>query len=278
VIGLRYDGSALSPLCCLGVAVSHACPAVAYDCEVSVRGKLASKPALTSFWDRTTWRDEYYARLMAAPMSELSAAQAAERTYCHVEEVAVGSLIEEASHIADLGCGTGRVTHAAVERFPLKSFIAIDLSQVQLDVYRDRLSVPARARVRFVRSPVSTMPINQGEIDLALFCNHTFGAIQGDDRLLTLDRVSHALSVYGRLVIVGFSNLDFVGDCYHNWGMSLVSVDPPTGRVQLTSHTSLWEAPETVAAQLRDRGFALQTELRFLLGYLQVFSLMGEAR
>lgn len=226
---------------------------------------------MSAFWDETLWRDEYYERLMALPASQLTPARAAEQEYCRIERRAVDRLIRRSGYVADLGCGTGRVTFAAAEEHPDKRFVGVDISQGQLDIYGRRLSPAARARVELVHASVSEMRLTPNTVDLALFCNHTFGAILGPDRRRSLAATTAALSPGGLLLIAGFSNLDLAPACYRNWGMELVSLDPATGLIELASHYSLWEPAEAVVAELEPHGLSLCDQTDFELGYLQVF-------
>jgi ubiquinone/menaquinone biosynthesis C-methylase UbiE len=226
-----------------------------------------------SFWDGTSWRDGYYERLLGSSLDRLTPAQRAERDYCLIERQAVKEMIVPAERIADLGCGTGRVTAAAIERYPGKRFFGADLSAAQLEVFRKRLSGPARSRVTLLTGPMSQLLLPDDSLDLALLCNHTFGALLGADREQILTLISRALRQGGKLLIVGFSNLDLARECYRNWGMNLVSIDDDTGLIRLESHYSLWESDVALCEQLRPYGFTVDRHESFDLGYLLSFEL-----
>jgi ubiquinone/menaquinone biosynthesis C-methylase UbiE len=241
---------------------------------------LAQKPQdqLEPFWDGTSWRDEYYERLNALPRTGLTDAQLAEQRYSRIEQRAVDKHIRGARQVADLGCGTGRVTWNAVEEYPHKMFAGVDLSGCQLDVFRRRLSAAARARVMLTQSSVAEMRLAPDAFDLALLCNHTFGAILGEERDRSLASIVDALAIGGILLIAGFSNLDLAPSCYENWGMSLVALDRRTGLVELAHHFSLWEAADAVVSQLVPYGLVLQTQQDFTLGYVQTYRLIRKPR
>jgi ubiquinone/menaquinone biosynthesis C-methylase UbiE len=241
---------------------------------------LVQKPdnQKSAFWDSTSWRDEYYEQLMAMSEGQISPAQAAEREYWRIETATVAELMTDASHIADLGCGTGRVTWQAVEEYPAKAFVGVDISPRQLHIFEHRLTSSARRRLTLIKTSVSDAPLACDSLDLALFCNHTFGAILGCDRTRSLSRIAKALVSDGLLLIAGFSNLDLAPECYRNWGIALVSLDLATGRVELANHISLWEPAQAVIPQMEQYGFSLRKQQDFELGYTQVFQLRDKKR
>jgi ubiquinone/menaquinone biosynthesis C-methylase UbiE len=210
---------------------------------------------------------------MKSSPAELAPAQVAEQEYCAIEKQTADKLMGHAARIADLGCGTGRVTAAAAERAPDKRFWGVDLSQGQLEVFRSRLSRSALGRVTLINSPISELSLTADSIDLAMFCNHTFGAILGKDRQRSLETISRLLRRDGTLLIVGFSNLTLASECYENWNMRLISIDHDTGLIELASHRSLWEPDTAIYLQLETFGFVQTYRRLFELGYLMAFKL-----
>lgn len=227
-----------------------------------------SREEFASFWDGTSWRDEYYERLTKTSPAELTRAQLAEREYCLIEARAVEGMIARAHRIADLGCGTGRVTVGAIERYPEKRFVGVDLSDGQLAVFRARLSSSASQRVTLINSSIADLSLPDGSIDLVLLCNHTFGAILSEERKRSLSIIARLLAEGGKLLIVGFSNLSLARECYKNWQMTLISIDERTGLIDLESHRSLWEPDSALLPQLERFGFSVSEHRRFTLGYL----------
>jgi SAM-dependent methyltransferase len=232
------------------------------------------RPGFAAFWDGTSWRDRYYDRLMQSSPAELTPAQVAEQEYCAIEKQTADKLMSRAAHIADLGCGTGRVSAATAERESGKKFWGVDLSQGQLEVFQNRLSRSALKRVTLINSSISELSLTAGSIDLAMFCNHTFGAILGEDREKSLETITHLLRRDGTLLIVGFSNLTLASECYENWNMPLISIDHDTGLIELESHRSLWEPDTALYPQLEPFGFVQTCRRLFELGYLIAFKLV----
>lgn len=223
------------------------------------------------FWNRTTWRDEYYARLADQSVAHSSPVQLAEKAYRDIEEEWVGLATDAADTVADLGCGTGRVTAPLVERFPGKRFIGVDLSWRQLEVFRDRLSPPARCRARLICRRMSSTRIESGAADLALLCNHTLGTTLDSDRAGTVAELTRILRPDGQLLVAGFSNLSLAPECYENWGIPLLTIDHSTRVVQLKHHRSHWQTAGSLAVELAAAGFRLMDQASFELGYVQVY-------
>ena len=140
-------------------------------------------------------------------------------------------------------------------------------------MFRSRLSQSALERVTLINSPISELSLVAGSIDLAMFCNHTFGAILGKDREKSLETISRLLKRGGTLLIVGFSNLTLASECYENWNMPLISIDHDTGLIELASHRSLWEPETAIHPQLEPFGFVQTHRRPFELGYLIAFKL-----
>jgi len=231
---------------------------------------------MSDFWDKTTWRDSYYETLLSMTPNQLTVAQTAEREYCEFERDAVARIVGRARRIADLGCGTGRATAHHVEQHTDKFFLGVDLSGLQLEKYRLRLSNEALSRISFVEAPIAHIPNSEPMVDAALFCNHTFGAIIGNERSDTLALLGRLMRTGGELLIAGFTNLALAPDCYTNWGMNLVSIDADTGLIELAKHYSLWEPAASVSDQLLQFGFALTEQTDFSLGYIQVYSRLND--
>jgi tRNA (cmo5U34)-methyltransferase len=76
----------------------------------------------------------------------------------------VASLPEKASHVLELGSGTGNLTLRLLERFPSTPIDVVDASVGMLDVLR--LRVPDHPRMRILNSPFENLDRPTGTYDL----------------------------------------------------------------------------------------------------------------
>ncbi|HET6438584.1 MAG TPA: class I SAM-dependent methyltransferase [Anaeromyxobacter sp.] len=75
--------------------------------------------------------------------------------------------IGEAETVVDVGCGTGNLTKALVERLDEKGrVIALDISEGMLQAARGKVQDP---RIAWHRADASSLPLGQGEADRVVF-------------------------------------------------------------------------------------------------------------
>jgi trans-aconitate 2-methyltransferase len=98
--------------------------------------------------------------------------------------------------VLDVGCGTGRLTEALLERLPAGRVLAVDLSINMLGVAREHLAARPAARVWFACAEATALPI-AGRAD-AVFSTATLHWVLDHDALF--QSVFRALKPGGRLV------------------------------------------------------------------------------
>lgn len=98
--------------------------------------------------------------------------------------------------VADVGCGTGRLTEKLLHRLPRGRVIALDLSGNMVHAAREHLAGTFGSRVEFVQADASALPL-AGTAD-AIFSTATFHWVLDHPRLF--GSVYRALAPGGRLV------------------------------------------------------------------------------
>jgi len=75
--------------------------------------------------------------------------------------------IDEAETVVDVGCGTGNLTKALVERLDEKGrVVALDISEGMLQAARGKVQDP---RIAWHRADASSLPLGQSEADRVVF-------------------------------------------------------------------------------------------------------------
>ena len=139
--------------------------------------------------------------------------------------------------VLDVGCGSGRITEALVQRLPQGRTIAVDESPSMVEAARRRLGVDADVRV------VDLLELELEEPVDAILSTATFHWISDHDRLFR--RLRGALSSGGRLVAQcgGEGNIDIL----RANGRSVLEQDP------YAEHLVGWRPPWNYAGAERTR-------------------------
>jgi trans-aconitate 2-methyltransferase len=100
---------------------------------------------------------------------------------------------DPAMRIADLGCGTGRLTRVLHERLDARETIGIDRSPKMLQEQQDQPTAPG---LRFEIGTIEEFPAGRGAFNL-IFSNAAFHWVAGHEQLLA--RLASALNTGGQL-------------------------------------------------------------------------------
>ncbi len=118
--------------------------------------------------------------------------------------------LEGSERVLDVGCGTGRLTDALLDRLPTGSVVAADLSANMLRVAREYLRPRHGGRVHFARAEATALPLHRA-VD-AVFSTATMHWVLDHPKLFS--SVHGALRPGGRFVAQcgGFGNIQAIHD------------------------------------------------------------------
>lgn len=166
-------------------------------------------------------------------------------------------LAPEATHILDVGTGTGALALEAVRRWPRASVTGLDGSRGMLEVAERRamteLDASARARLRFVVGLAERLPFPAEAFDLVV---SSFVVQLVPDRLRVLRDAYRVLSPGGRLGYVTWLEAadTFAPQAAFDAAIEEVGIDgeePP----ETPARSGDVPSPAAAAAQLRRAGF-----------------------
>jgi ubiquinone/menaquinone biosynthesis C-methylase UbiE len=138
--------------------------------------------------------------------------------------------------VLEVGCGTGRLAAALAERELCKVW-AVDAEPAMVEIARERLPRGAQAKV----ASAEALPFKDGWFDRAvmrLVLHHL-------DRERALPELARVLGSEGRLVIATLDPAEFPSRWYSELFPETIAPDQER-----------FVAPATLAAELRDAGFA----------------------
>lgn len=170
---------------------------------------------------------------------------------------AVASIVEVgATHLLDIGSGTGAMAASAVARWPAVALDGVDISSGMIAIAereRATLATSAAARLRFHHAPADRLPFPDATFDLAL---SAFVLQLVPSRYRALREARRVLAPGGRIAYVTWlaGGAPFAGDDAYDAALAAVGLEP---REYGGGHDV--ESPEAAAAGLRRAGF---TEIR----------------
>lgn len=107
--------------------------------------------------------------------------------------------LAETDHVLDIGCGTGEMTRLAAGRAAHGRALGVDLSNLMVDIARQRAVHEGVVNAQFEVGDVQTYPFTPSAFDVAV--SH-FGAMFFNDPVAAFHNVAEALRPGGRLVLV----------------------------------------------------------------------------
>jgi len=157
-----------------------------------------------------------------------------------------------ATRILDIGCGTGTLLRAAVDRWPEVRITGVDISAGMLSVAKRELAdlePDSRARITLVQGPAERLPVPDGAFDIALSA-FVFQLVPS--RFRALRDARRALAVGGTLAYVTWlSGGAFAADDACDAALEAAGLEPrDPGDDRDEPRT-----PGDLAAQLRRAGF-----------------------
>jgi ubiquinone/menaquinone biosynthesis C-methylase UbiE len=104
-------------------------------------------------------------------------------------------LASSASHILDLGCGTGTLLTAIAEQYPHTTLVGADPAQAMLDIAQQKTN-----RVRWVNSTAEALCLDM-KFDLIILSGHAFQVfLTQEQRISALQAMQRHLSTDGTIV------------------------------------------------------------------------------
>jgi ubiquinone/menaquinone biosynthesis C-methylase UbiE len=104
-------------------------------------------------------------------------------------------LASSASHILDLGCGTGTLLTAIAEQYPHTTLVGVDPAQAMLDIAQQKTN-----RVRWVNSTAEALCLDM-KFDLIILSGHAFQVfLTQEQRIAALQTMQQHLTADGTIV------------------------------------------------------------------------------
>jgi SAM-dependent methyltransferase len=158
-----------------------------------------------------------------------------------------------ATHVLDVGCGTGAMVQAAAERWPAARVTGLDVSEGMLALARDGLGAVPRdvaRRVRYVRATADALPFEDATFDVVMTA---FMLQLVPSRFRALREARRVLKPGGLLAYVTWLEGGMLAaDAAYDAALAAFGFEP---RAQGGSNGDL-VSPEAAVAQLRRAGFS----------------------
>ncbi|HEQ1859532.1 TPA: methyltransferase domain-containing protein [Providencia alcalifaciens] len=104
-------------------------------------------------------------------------------------------LASSASHILDLGCGTGTLLTAIAQQYPHTTLVGVDPAQAMLDIAQQKTN-----RVRWVNSTAEALCLDM-KFDLIILSGHAFQVfLTQEQRIAALQTMQQHLTADGMIV------------------------------------------------------------------------------
>jgi ubiquinone/menaquinone biosynthesis C-methylase UbiE len=158
--------------------------------------------------------------------------------------------------VLEVGCGTGTLLLAALERWPLAGFVATDPARGMLELARRRVLAarPGESRVEFVDGHADALPIDAGSVDLLI---SSFVLQLVPDRLAALREAARVLDASGMVSYVTWLDRDsrrpFIPAEEFDEAVYDLEIDEPQGADE--PHAGDVRSGRTATNELRRAGF-----------------------
>jgi ubiquinone/menaquinone biosynthesis C-methylase UbiE len=158
--------------------------------------------------------------------------------------------------VLEVGAGTGTLLLAALERWPLAEFTAIEPARGMLDLARSRVleARPGESRVVFLEGLADTLPVGDRSIDLVI---SSFVLQLVPDRIAALREAARVIAPTGMVSYVTWLDRDsrrpFIPAEEFDEAVYQLEVDEPEGTDE--PHAGDVRSGRTATAELRRAGF-----------------------
>lgn len=158
--------------------------------------------------------------------------------------------------VLEVGAGTGTLLLAALERWPLAEFMAIEPARGMLDLAQSRVleARPGESRVVFVEGLADTLPVSDSSIDLVI---SSFVLQLVPDRIAALREAARVIAPSGMVSYVTWLDRDsrrpFIPAEEFDEAVYDLEVEEPEGTDE--PHAGDVRSGRTATAELRSAGF-----------------------
>jgi SAM-dependent methyltransferase len=161
------------------------------------------------------------------------------------------AVIEEDSHVLDIGCGTGQETRDAARAAAAGTALGVDLSSGMVELARQRARLEGLANVSFEQADAQVHPFPEQHFDVAI---SRHGAMFFGDPVAAFTNIGRALRPGGRLVLLTWQPFE-----HQEWLNSFFTALAGDGPVPVPPSDApspfALSTPERIRALLDSAGF-----------------------